>query len=128
MSRHGIIPGSFYHDTPGPVARSVEDVAIMLDIMAGADKYDNATWNALGHHPEDGYASQVVGKESLKGLKLGLPWHPYWSTIGAINSPGQRELYEGRIRELKAAGAEIYNISVSPLANQTQYYALLLTA
>lgn len=83
-----MIPGSFYHDTPGPVARSISDVAIIFDIIAGADPLDNLTYNALGHIPEDGYASRVVGQEALKGMKLGLPWNPYWATGGvSIKKP-----------------------------------------
>ncbi|KAK7408461.1 hypothetical protein QQX98_009388 [Neonectria punicea] len=114
MSRHGIVPGSFYHDTPGPLARSVKDVALLLDVMSGPDVYDNLTFEALGHYPKDGFASWVKSKDSLKGMKLGLPWNPWWSTNAAINTPGQRELYEGRVKELKAAGAEIYNITYIP--------------
>ncbi|KAH6957759.1 amidase signature domain-containing protein [Ilyonectria sp. MPI-CAGE-AT-0026] len=105
ISRHGIVPGSFYHDTPGPVARSMKDVAILFDIMAGADRFDNSTFDALSYYPKAGYSAEVVGKDALRGMKLGLPWNPYWSTIS-------REQYEKRVRELKAAGAEIYNITV----------------
>lgn len=80
MSRHGIVPGSYYHDTPGPLARSFKDVALLLDIMAGADQYDNLTFNTLGHYPADGYSANVLTKDALKGMKIGLPWNPYWST------------------------------------------------
>lgn len=80
LSRHGIVPGSFYHDTPGPMARSMKDVAYLLDIMAGANRHDNLTWNALGNIPTDGYAARVSQKDNLRGTKLGLPWNSYWST------------------------------------------------
>ena len=80
MSRHGIIPGSFYHDTPGPLARSFKDVALLLDVMAGADQYDNLTFSALGQLPTNGYVAHVSSKDELKGMKIGLPWNPYWST------------------------------------------------
>lgn len=80
LSRHGIVPGSFYHDTPGPMARSMKDVAYLLDIMAGADQHDNLTWNALGHIPGQGYSTHVAQKGDIRGMKLGLPWNPYWST------------------------------------------------
>ena len=80
LSRHGVVPGSFYHDTVGPMARSMNDVALLLDIMAGADQYDNLTWSGLGHYPEDGYSAQIKSQSNLKGMKLGLPWNPYWST------------------------------------------------
>ncbi|KAE9566929.1 hypothetical protein CGMCC3_g16923 [Colletotrichum fructicola] len=114
VSRHGVVPGSFYHDTPGPMARSMRDVAVLLDIMAGPDRFDNLTFEALRNYPKDGFAAEVTDQSSLKGMKLGLPWNPYWSTIGAINSPGQREAYESRVHELRAAGAEIYNITDIP--------------
>ena len=80
MSRHGIVTGSYYHDTPGPLVRTIKDAAILLDIMKGADKYDNLTYQAIGHYPEDGYASKVVGKDALRGMKLGLPWAAYWKS------------------------------------------------
>lgn len=81
MSRHGIVTGSYWHDTPGPLARSMNDVALLLDIMSGPDRYDNLTFEAIGHYPEDGYSSKVSGKDALRGMKLGLPWDPYWSTL-----------------------------------------------
>jgi amidase len=114
MSRHGVVPGSFLHDTPGPLARSVADVALLLDVMSGADRYDNLTFDSLGHIPVNGYSAEVVSKSALEGMKLGLPWNPYWSTNAAVNTPGQRELYEGKVKELEAAGAEIYNITYIP--------------
>ncbi|KAH7038380.1 amidase signature domain-containing protein [Microdochium trichocladiopsis] len=111
MSRHGVVTGSYYHDTPGPLARSMKDVSILLDIMVGADKYDNLTLTGVGSYPEKGYASKVVKKQALKGMKLGLPWFPYWASQGHINSPGTRAKYDKRIKELEAAGATIYNIT-----------------
>lgn len=82
VSRHGVVPGSYYHDTPGPLARSMGDVAVMLDIVRGPDPKDNLTFQAVGNYPEgsDGYAAHVGDKTSLRGMKLGLPWDPYWST------------------------------------------------
>lgn len=82
MSRHGVVTGSYYHDTPGPLARSMKDVSILLDIMVGLDKYDNLTRTAVERSPEDGYVSKLVGKQALKGMKFGLPWYPYWGTNG----------------------------------------------
>ncbi|KAK1950836.1 amidase signature enzyme, partial [Colletotrichum sublineola] len=107
ISRHGVVTGSYYHDTPGPLARSVKDVSIMLDIMVGPDRYDNLTAEAIGHDPAKRYSAEIVGKEALRGMKLGLPWNPFWST----------EDYEKRIQELKDAGAEIYNMTVSSFSH-----------
>jgi amidase len=131
MSRHGIVTGSYYHDTPGPLARSMKDVSILLDIMIGTDRQDNLTLTAVDQYPKSGYRSKVVTKHALKGMKFGMPWNPYWGTNGVcdldswrdmleadpclqhLNSPGNRVQYEKRVRELRSAGAAIYNITVS---------------
>ena len=89
-SRHGIVTGSFYHDTPGPLARSMKDVALILDIISGYDRYDNLTSEA--RYSENGYTAQVVDKDALRGLKLGLPWYPYWSTIQVIAYPNSTRM------------------------------------
>ena len=44
ISRSGIIPISFTQDTPGPMARTVEDVAICLGILTGIDSTDSKTF------------------------------------------------------------------------------------
>jgi len=43
ISRSGIIPISQSQDTPGPVARSVADIAILLGVLTGVDKQDPVT-------------------------------------------------------------------------------------
>lgn len=43
ISRTGIIPISFTQDTPGPMGRTVEDVAVALGVLAGADSTDSKT-------------------------------------------------------------------------------------
>ncbi|KAH7309742.1 amidase signature domain-containing protein [Stachybotrys elegans] len=118
MSRHGIVTGSYWHDTPGPLARSMKDVSIMLDIMVGIDRYDNLTAEAIGHEPPNGYAAEVVDKQALRGMKLGLPWNPYWSTVAHINSGDNRQEYEEMIQQLKDAGVEIYNITSNAALSQ----------
>ncbi|CAG9982978.1 unnamed protein product [Clonostachys byssicola] len=118
VSRHGVVPGSYYHDTPGPMARSMTDVAIVLDIIASPDHRDNLTFNALGKIPLEGYAAALGTSHALRGMRLGLPWNPYWSTAGNINAPGLREQYESRLQELKAAGVELYNITNNPYLHQ----------
>lgn len=87
MSRYGVVTGSYYHDTVGPLARNMKDVAILLDIMKGVDRHDNLTFEAAGHYPKDSYASQVVGKDALRGLKLGVPWEAYWASNGVRSTP-----------------------------------------
>jgi hypothetical protein len=60
----------------------MKDVAMLLDIMTGQDHYDNLTFQAIRRCPQDGYAAKTASKDALRGLKLGLPFNPYWSSNG----------------------------------------------
>ena len=48
ISRTGIIPISFTQDTPGPMGRTVEDVAISLGVLTGIDSADSKTLSSAG--------------------------------------------------------------------------------
>ncbi|RYP52451.1 hypothetical protein DL768_002374 [Monosporascus sp. mg162] len=95
----------------GPMARSMMDVALLLDIMAGLEQY-NIMWNGSGHYPQGGYSAQTTNDGSLNGMKLGLPWNPYWSTElkGCQRTRTVPEVRKNT-RPLPAAGAEIANIT-----------------
>lgn len=70
ISRSGIIPISFTQDTPGPMARTVEDVAICLGILTGIDSTDSKTLSANGNfHPD---YTKYLKKDGLKGKRIGL--------------------------------------------------------
>ena len=69
-SRAGVIPLSHTQDVAGPLARTVRDVALLLDATAGVDPADPATKAGEGHRP----ASYVTGlsSASLKGTRVGV--------------------------------------------------------
>src|SRR5208337_255925 len=69
LSRSGIIPISHSQDTPGPMARTVRDVAILLGAMAGADTEDAATADAQGKLYPD--YTKFLDLAGLKGARLG---------------------------------------------------------
>lgn len=69
-SRAGIVPLSTTQDTPGPLARSVEDLAILLDAMAGSDPDDPATRGAARHLPAS--FRQGLRPGALAGARIGL--------------------------------------------------------
>jgi amidase len=70
ISRSGIIPISFTQDTPGPMARTVTDVAICLGILTGIDPADSKTANSAGAFQAD--YTQFLKKDGLKGKRIGL--------------------------------------------------------
>jgi len=69
-SRDGVIPLSHTQDITGPLARSVTDLAIMLDATAGPDPADPVTRASAGHVPRT-YLS-AIGDSSLQDVKIGV--------------------------------------------------------
>jgi amidase len=67
LSRYGIIPISFTLDTPGPMAHTVTNAAVLLGVMAGGDDNDPATYNAK----QTDY-TQYLDKNGLDGARIGI--------------------------------------------------------
>jgi aspartyl-tRNA(Asn)/glutamyl-tRNA(Gln) amidotransferase subunit A len=101
-SRWGIVAFASSLDQAGPMARTVEDTAILLRSMAGHDPKDSTSINA--EVPD--FAS-FCGK-SVKGLRIGVPKE--YRVDGM--PPEIDALWEQGIQWLKDAGAEIVNVSL----------------
>ncbi|WP_043287487.1 amidase [Paraburkholderia oxyphila] len=97
----GVVPLSGNRDVVGPIARTVRDAALCLDVLAGYSSEDPKTLAAVGHQPEHGYTS-LLSADALEGKRLGL-YGPGWR-----NQPLSDEaavLYERAKRELQSLGA-----------------------
>ena len=70
ISRDGIIPFSPTQDEIGPITRTVEDAARMLDVMAGYDPADPGTAFSAGHVPATFTAS--LDANGLRGARIGV--------------------------------------------------------
>ena len=68
ISRDGIIPISHTQDTPGPIARTVSDAALLLAALAGPDPRDPATLGA----PAPGDYLAALDKDALRGARIGV--------------------------------------------------------
>ena len=90
-------------DVLGPHARTVEDAALMLDVIAGYSEEDPKTEASIGHIPEGGYTS-FLNTTSLKGKRIGL-YGPGWRTEEL--SRETQELYAKAIEALQKEGAEV---------------------
>lgn len=77
VSIRGIIPLTYSLDHCGPMAKTVEDAAMMLNHMTGYDKLDVAS---VDHPPED-YVSSM--KQPVAGLRLGIPRAPFFDLLDA---------------------------------------------
>lgn len=70
ISRNGVIPISHSQDSPGPIARSVSDAALLLGVLAGRDSADAATMQAAWNTTLDYGARLKPG--ALKGARIGV--------------------------------------------------------
>jgi len=101
-SRWGIVAFASSLDQAGPMARSVRDAAAMLTQMAGHDAKDSTSID----HPVPDFES-VIGRDA-KGVRIGIPKE--YRLAGT--PPEITELWDKGIAWLKAAGAEIVEISL----------------
>jgi amidase len=69
VSRTGLLPLALY-DTVGPIARSVYDIAVVLNVLAGADRADDSTTLSAGKVEKDYTTFLTAG--SLKGARIGI--------------------------------------------------------
>ena len=70
VSRDGIVPLSFSRDRGGPLCRTVQDAAVMLEVLAGYDPKDPVT-AACAAQPKASY-SRFAGGKALRGKRLGV--------------------------------------------------------
>jgi len=70
ISRDGIAPKNLTFDTAGPIARTVTDMAHLLNVIAGVDPADQLTLDSLGKIPAD-YTDFLV-QGSLQGARIGV--------------------------------------------------------
>jgi amidase len=101
-SRDGIIPLFLGADVGGPIVRSVEDAAALLDVVAGYDPADPITKNSEGRIPKT-YKS-FLNAHGLRGARIGV-YRPYIEAATA--DPEVKALTESAILDLKAEGASI---------------------
>jgi len=109
VSRHGSFPLSWSMDTPGPLGRSVEDAALLLQAIAGYDPNDPLTSRA----PVPDY-SRALG-DGVRGLRVGIIRE---LTFGADTQPEVRDAVVAAARKLEGLGAATEEVSLRlvPLA------------
>src|SRR5215216_3908248 len=102
ISRAGAMPLSQSLDTVGPLARTAEDCALLLGLMAGADSADPTTSSL----PVPDY--MAAAKQPIKGLKIGVPAAFY---VDDLDAEVARVLDE-TVAVLKQEGAEIVQVEL----------------
>ena len=102
VSRYGLVAFASSLDQVGPLTRSVEDAARILQVIAGPDPLDSTSLEA----PVPDYLSGL--NDGVKGLRLGLPKEYFGEGI----APGVRRQVEAAVQALAAQGAEVVDISL----------------
>jgi amidase len=101
----------------GPMARTVEDLARLLDCMVGYDPEDPVTAHGVGKPPESYHA--LLKKNGLSGARLGILREPmgYDTEPESDDFKKVDEVFCRAVQELKKAGAEIVDPIVIPDLN-----------
>ena len=94
-----------YRDVVGPLARTVRDAALVLDVIAGPTPEDLATYAGAEHIPPEGYAAALT-TDALEGKRFGLVG-PGWRDSFLPLAPETQALYREAIAALEAEGAEV---------------------
>jgi amidase len=122
ISRYGVIPITADQDTPGPMARTVADAAIMLGALEGRtpDPHDPATQTCA---PPPGHSyTRFLRAGGLKGARIGIPRAFFYDRVIAPGeseprgglTPAQQIVMADAIAVLKAQGAVVIDAANIP--------------
>jgi aspartyl-tRNA(Asn)/glutamyl-tRNA(Gln) amidotransferase subunit A len=118
ISRYGLIAYASSLDQVGPMTKTVEDAALLLQAMAGHDPQDSTSLDA----PVPDYSAAL--REGVKGLRIGLPREYFIDGIDAE----VRAAVEAAVRELQRQGAEVKSISLPHTRYAVAAYYIIATA
>jgi aspartyl-tRNA(Asn)/glutamyl-tRNA(Gln) amidotransferase subunit A len=118
VSRYGMIAFASSLDQAGPMAKSAEDCALMMNVMAGFDERDSTSLN----HPKEDYTAKL--NQPLAGLKVGLPKEYFADGLDGDVA----KVIEAAIDEYKKLGAEFVDISLPNASLSIPVYYVLAPA
>lgn len=106
-SRAGVMPLNTYNDAVGPMAKSVRDLALALDLVTGADAEDPVTAEA-GAHIAGSFAAGLDAA-TLQGRRIGVFRQRF------VGVTGEREVADAMarvVKEFEAAGATLVEVAI----------------
>ena len=102
VSRYGLVAFASSLDQIGPLAKDVEDAALMLQAIAGHDPKDSTSIDAAPPDFSEGL------DEGVKGMKVGVPAEYFVEGM----EPGVEQVVRAAIERLAGLGAEIVEVSL----------------
>jgi len=125
VSRYGLVAFASSLDQIGPVGRSVDDVASLLEVIAGHDPHDSTSLTAPvpRYSPEDASVGADAAP-SLRGLRVGVPQ----ALLGEAMDAETRQRVEAAIGVLESLGAERVDVELPHASLGVAAYYLICTA
>ncbi len=117
ISRYGLIAYGSSLDQIGPMTKDVRDAAILLNVMAGQDRFDSTTLPA----PVPNYEKALTG--SVAGLRIGLPKEYFIDGM----QPEVEQAVRAAVRHLESLGAKVVPISLPNSDKALPVYYLIAT-
>ena len=118
ISRYGLIAFASSLDQIGPFGKTVEDAAIMLNVIAGHDKKDTTSADL----EKKDYTKSLVN--DVKGMKIGVPS----SFVNDGINKDVKEAYDNSVNTLKELGAEIVDVKLEYAKYSLATYYIIATA
>ena len=108
VSRFGVVTLSWSQDHAGPMTRTVEDTAFMLQVIAGHDPRDPTSSRA----PVPDYSLSL--REDIRGVRLGLPRHYFFDDDPRVNPEVVAKVDEA-VAVLEGLGAHVEEVTLPSL-------------
>ncbi|MGV3629219.1 MAG: Asp-tRNA(Asn)/Glu-tRNA(Gln) amidotransferase subunit GatA [Betaproteobacteria bacterium] len=118
VSRYGMIAFASSLDQAGPMARSAEDLGMLLNVMAGHDPRDSTSLE----RPAEDYNRSL--EKTLQGLRIGLPREFFAAGL----TPDVQRAVEAAVAEYKKLGATVVDISLPNMGLSVPVYYVLAPA
>ena len=116
VSRYGVVAMASSTDSPGPLVKTVEDAALILEVIAGKDLND-----ATSSSEKVQEYGRLLKKENLKGIKIGRPRSYFEIKL----EKGVRDSTERALREFSDLGAEIVDMDLIDPKYSIAVYTIL---
>lgn len=115
VSRYGIVAFASSLDQAGPIARTVRDSALTLEVISGWDRHDQTT--ARVEVPK--WSAQLNG--DVQGMRIGLPKEYFTDQVNSEIRAAVEKTIEG----LRVRGAEVVEVSIPLTAHAVPIYYLV---
>jgi Asp-tRNA(Asn)/Glu-tRNA(Gln) amidotransferase A subunit family amidase len=107
VSRAGVLPNSYSYDHCGPMARTSQDCAVLLNVIAGHDRADPAS----SSWPSEDFVKGIDA--GIKGVRIGVVRH-FWEKDLSVNAELSAAL-EQALEVLRQLGARTEDVTMRPL-------------